>query len=380
MTTIPIRLSILGPALCVAALCFWSGVVRAGTVVIGQVTPLSGLKAGDGRAYSAGIQMYFGHINKSGGINGSTLVLVSKDDAGHPEQTVAATRKLLAEERPALLTGYIGGSGLSQLQESGLLMKERIALVGYRSGTFVPNSSPMFNVRAELRDEVAKIADHLAMVGNTRLGLLYAEGSDASALLANVEQAIRMHGATLVAKAAFVAGTLRVDEAVKTLRAANPQAILLIADGLASSAFIEAYRLEGGDARIFATSEADLEQMSKRLSEEHMQGVVIAQVVPNPYRVASKLSKEFREVYALRGDASIPVSFAMMEGYVAAKVIAEAVRRTGGRPTRENLVSALESIEGLDLGGYTVGYRGGHRGGSRFVELSIISATGRIRQ
>jgi len=111
-----------------------------------------------------------------------------------------------------------------------------------------------------------------------------------------------------------------------------------------------------------------------------MQGISIAQVTPNPYRPSSKLSKEFREVQAKSGDPDVPVSYAMMEGYITAKVIAEATRRAGARPTRENLAAALDSIDSLDLGGYTVGYRPGQRGGSRFVELSIVSATGRIRQ
>lgn len=372
---------LLGATLCAGAfVCVMPGTAAAAPVVIGQVAPLTGLKANDGRSYSAGIQMYFNHVNKAGGLNGNTLVLVRKDDAGRADQTVAATQQLLAEERPVLLTGYMGNANLSQLQQSGVLAKEKIPLVGYRGATFVPSSPLVYNVRAELREEIGKIAEHLATVGVTRLGLLYEDGPDAAALLSSTEQAIRKSGATLVEKGSYPAGTMRVEEATRALLAANPQAILLITSGAAASAFIENYRLEGGTARIFASSEVDLEQMSKRLSEEHMQGVSIAQVTPNPYRVISRLSKEFREVYAASGDASIPVSYAMMEGYIAAKVIAEAVRRAGARPTRDGLVAALDSIDGLDLGGFLVSYRAGQRSGSRFVELSIISASGRIRQ
>ncbi|MCU7370104.1 ABC transporter substrate-binding protein [Paucibacter sp. O1-1] len=381
LSTVVIHRWLPAAALCIGILgSVVPGASRAAPVVIGQVAPLTGIKAGDGRGYSAGIQMYFDHVNKAGGINGNTLVLVRKDDAGRADQTVAATRQLLVEHRPVLLTGFMGSSNLSQLQQSGLLDKERIALVGYRGATFVPNSPLMYNVRAELREEIGKITQHLSTVGVTRLGLLYEDGPDAAALLASTQQAIREHGATLVEKASYPAGTMRADGAIRILLAGNPQAILLVASGAAASSFIENYRIEGGTARIFASSEVDLEQMSKRLSEEHMQGVSIAQVTPNPYRVVSRLSKEFREIYAASGDASVPVSYAMMEGYIAAKVIAEAVRRAGGRPTREGLAAALDRMDGFDLGGYLIGYRAGQRSGSRFVELSIISASGRIRQ
>ena len=58
----------------------------------------------------------------------------------------------------------------------------------------------------------------------------------------------------------------------------------------------------------------------------------------------------------------------------------EAVRRQGPKPTREGIAAALDTMDSYDLGGYVVGFRPGMRTGSRFVELSIVSASGRIRQ
>ena len=42
--------------------------------------------------------------------------------------------------------------------------------------------------------------------------------------------------------------------------------------------------------------------------------------------------------------------------------------------------ATLDAMENYDLGGYAVGYRPNLRSGSRFVELSIITGSGRIRQ
>ena len=63
----------------------------------------------------------------------------------------------------------------------------------------------------------------------------------------------------------------------------------------------------------------------------------------------------------------------MIEGYIAAKVIVEAVRRLKGKPTREGMIVALNSIDNYDLGGYVVGFKVGALAGSKFVELSIIA-------
>jgi hypothetical protein len=51
----------------------------------------------------------------------------------------------------------------------------------------------------------------------------------------------------------------------------------------------------------------------------------------------------------------------------------------GAQASREAFVTALDSIDAYDLGGYRIGYRNGQHQGSRFVDMTILSATGRVR-
>lgn len=103
---------------------------------------------------------------------------------------------------------------------------------------------------------------------------------------------------------------------------------------------------------MFAHSGADIEQLSKRLAEEHTQGIAIAQVTPNPYKISTRLTKEFQDAIAKAGSLEAPVSYAMLEGYIAARVIVEAVRRMGAKPDRDQFPKVLETIDGFDMGGY----------------------------
>jgi ABC-type branched-subunit amino acid transport system substrate-binding protein len=231
-----------------------------------------------------------------------------------------------------------------------------------------------------LRDEINKLTAHLTTIGITRLGLFYEEGPGASALMAAVDESAKKGRATVDAKASYPAGTTRVSAAVGKFVTAAPQAIITIASGAAAASFIEQYRASGGKALLFAHSGADIEQLAKRLTEEQMQGVAIAQVVPSPYKVASRLSKELVDAVAMNDRLEAPLSYALMEGYIAARVIVEAVRRQGARPNREGMVSALETMDSYNLGGYIVGFRPGMRTGSKLVELSIITGAGKIRQ
>ncbi|HVZ45832.1 MAG TPA: ABC transporter substrate-binding protein [Ramlibacter sp.] len=350
-------------------------------IVVGQVAPLSGLDVNQGRAYSAGMQAYFDLVNRSGGIHGRSIALVVRDDAGRADETVAATRKLLAESKPVVLAGYFGARNLAELAKSGLLETDRIALVGYRTSEVQPDSALLYNVRAGLKDELEKIAEHLGTVAVTRLALLYEEGPGSAEMIAAMEDAVARNKSRLVATAGYEAGSTRVSAAVTKFMAANPQAVVVVASGSAAAAFIEQYRTAGGSAMLFANSAADVEQLSRRLGDEQLQGVAIAQVTPSPYRVSSRIAKELVDLAAKNPDLTQHMSFATIEGFIAAKVIVEAMRRAGSRTlTREAFISGLNSLDRLDLGGYAVSYRGGNRTGSRFVELSIVSSTGRIRQ
>ena len=363
-----------------AALCAGTALV-AQAWTVGQVAPMSGAEASQGRAYAQGMRLYFDQVNKAGGVQGQPVELTALDDVSHPEETVAKTRKLLSEAKPVVLAGYFGNRNLSALLESKVLDGSQFPLVGYQStDTRVLASPQLYSTRAGLVEQVAKISAHLSTVGITRLALVFEERPDAQELTALVTKVVSPSGAKLVTSA-MLKSKGGADNTVRELQAskASAQAILLVASSPATAAFVEAYRMDGGTAQVYATAEADIEQLAKRLPVEYMSGLSIAQVVPSPYKVSGKLNKEFRDATIAAGkNLQAPVSFAMMEGYVNAKVIVEAMRRS--QPvTPEKMSAALRSLESYDLGGYWVNFKPGQVG-SKYVDLSIVNAAGRVTQ
>ena len=106
--------------------------------------------------------------------------------------------------------------------------------------------------------------------------------------------------------------------------------------------------------------------------------MIVTQVFPNERSVAYGLTKEALELARAKG---LPgVSPAMMEGYAAAKVLVEGLRRAGPNPTGTRLRDALESIKNLDLGGLTLGYSPTDHSGMDFTDLAIIDASGKFRR
>ncbi|SOE06156.1 amino acid/amide ABC transporter substrate-binding protein, HAAT family [Variovorax sp. YR752] len=352
-------------------------------VLVAQVAPIRGLEARQGAGYAAGMRLAFEAANRRGGVNGHTFVLTTEDDGSRPESTVEQTRKLLTEKRPLVLAGYFGSQNLRELLAARLLEQQHIALVGYRTTDIAPAHAQLFNVRADIPSELAKLTNQLATVGVTKLGLLYEAGPGADAIVAAADQAAAQAKVRFLTRTSYASGnrsaSTSIADAVQVFTKAAPQAIILVVNGAPTAAFIEAYRLSGGTAQLFAYSGADIEQLSQRLGEDHLKGVVISQVTPNPYKSTSRLVREFTEAVAQQKPKESK-SYVMMEGYIAGRVIVEAVQRQGRTPTREGMIAVLNAMNDYDLGDYTIGFSGGARSGSRFVELSIVNSNGKVQQ
>ena len=69
-------------------------------------------------------------------------------------------------------------------------------------------------------------------------------------------------------------------------------------------------------------------------------------------------------------------NYTMLEGYIAARVLVEGLKRAGPNPSRERLVASLEDISDLDLGGYLVRFSKDNQNGSRFVDLGVVNRSG----
>jgi branched-chain amino acid transport system substrate-binding protein len=71
-------------------------------------------------------------------------------------------------------------------------------------------------------------------------------------------------------------------------------------------------------------------------------------------------------------------NFSSLEGFMAAKVMVEGLKRTGKEPTREKLVAALETLRDYDVGGFRVTYTPEDHYGSKFVDLTVIGQDGKF--
>ena len=115
---------------------------------------------------------------------------------------------------------------------------------------------------------------------------------------------------------------------------------------------------------------------AERIARLHARGIGISQVMPYPFNDTTPVVREYQRL--MQGVKSTNYSYYGIEAYITAKVMVEAIKRSGKDLTREKLVQTLEGMSNFDLGGFRVSFTANERAGSRFVDLTVVGSGGRV--
>lgn len=340
-----------------------------------QSAPFTGPAAQLGIQFNAGARLYFDRVNARG-LFTRPIELVKLDDGYEPDRCAENTRKLLAED-PLALFAYVGTpTSLAALPLATQAGTPFIAPYTGAMGLRQPFNRIAFHIRASYNDETALIVKQLATLGLRKIAVFYQNDAYGKAGLDGVRLALAAIDAKPMAIATVERNSLDVAGAVKTLIAAGPDAIVQISAYKSCAAFIKQAQAAGYGGTFFNVSFVGTQALSDELGK-HAAGVVVSQVVPSPYSSVKPIAREFNEAVK-RAGGDFQANFSSMEGYIAAKVVTEGLRRAGSRPTRESLTAALENLGSADMGGFGISLSPNDHAASKFAELSMLTADGRV--
>lgn len=347
-------------------------------LVLGQSAAFTGAAAQLGIQFHAGAKLYFDQLNAQGGVNQTQIELRQLDDGYEPDRCAENTSKLLADEVFALF-GYIGTP--TSVVALPLAIKAQTPFFAPFTGAMglrQPFNRMAFHMRASYNDETALIVRQLTHLGLKKIAVFYQNDAYGKAGLSGVNLALEAQSLKPVATATVERNSVDVAEAVKILNAAQPDAVVQISAYASCAAYIRAARKAGFGGSFYNVSFVGTQALADALGKEGA-GVAVTQVVPSPYSSARPLTREFLAMIAQGGNKVQP-NFSSMEGFMAAKLFTEGLRRGGsGRPTRNSLIEGLESIRDLSMGGFNVSFGPDNHVASKFVELSMLTGDGRIR-
>ena len=345
---------------------------------IGQFAALTGPAAELGKRMQMGIQAHFTAVNAAGGINGRKLTLVSRDDGYEPEKAAVAVKGLINDDQVFALVGSVGTP--TTLAAVPAINAAGIPLIGPFTGAQAlrePFNRNIFHVRASYFDETERIVQHLSTVGIKKFAVFYQNDSYGKAGLEGVVRALAKRDLKPVAAVTVERNSVDVTAALAEILKTNPEAVVQISAYKSCAALIKQSRAKSYSGQFFNVSFVGSKALADELGEASSAGVSISQVVPFPYTPSSMVVREYQQHMLEAGNKDF--DFSSIEGFLAAKVLTEGLRRAGGKNlSREGLITALESMRDFNMGGFTVNYGPKSHEGSGYTDLTTIGRGGKF--
>jgi branched-chain amino acid transport system substrate-binding protein len=373
------RRTVLAASMSAAALAAGSawGQAKGGPrkIVLGQSVPLTGAASEIGLAFAAGAKLYVDNFNGRKNGPGYAFELRQLDDGYDAAKASANAKKLLAEGADVLF-GFVG-TGSSEAGAEVAATQGAIFFAPFAAADNLRDAkhTNVFHVRPSLADEAFKMVRHCATLGQTRMALVGEDDAMGRAGLAAVQQALAEQKLQPLVASAFVpVNSDKVDAAVATLFKAQPQAIIQVSLFNSTAAFIRKMRKAGYAGSFLNFSVVGIDPLFTALGKE-IGGVVVSQVVPSPKSSATPIVKEY--LAAIDNSDQSP-SYESLEGFIAAKTLAEAVRRSGKNFDKASLQKTMASMTDYDIGGFRINLRAGVRDSVRAIDLVTITPDGKI--
>jgi ABC-type branched-subunit amino acid transport system substrate-binding protein len=275
----------------------------------------------------------------------------------------------------------VGSAQFNQVLKEGVVEKVDYPILGVIPGVESfrePLRRNLFHFRAGDFDQIQKMIELTTSVGQNKIGVLATDNPNGEQVAAFMTEQLAKKNLKLAALQKYVIGP-KIDWApiVKGFQQSQPDVIVLVGPPFATAAFIKEAKSASLGASLYGLSYTDFRLTAKVAGNQGARGVAIAQVFPNPANRVVPIIKEFRNDFEKYSKVQGVPSHFNLEGYLAAKILVEAVRRSKDA-SGPGVIRGLEMLKDWDMGGYVVDFSPSKHNGSRFVDMSIISGSGEL--
>lgn len=368
-------------------LFLWAcGPAKAADVVFAQIASESNpASKANAQGLTLGIHACFDALNAKGGVNGHQLKLEVHDDGLQAPKMVELTGQLI--DNPAIvgLLGFLNTAGMNALAKENTFGKNSIALIAPLQGDKnIVGAENVFPLRSGYADEIDVLLKEAKGWGKDTIAIVNMNIAFGPSLAEAAQKRATDMGLKVVARAVLDASpdgrAASVSAAVKSISAAHPKAILLLATGAPAFEFVKAVRaVPEGLTQIYGLSVLLHVELVSAAGVEKARGIVLSQATPYPFTSSKAVITEYQNAMKTYAPKAA-LSFSSLEGFMGAKIAAEAVRRSGASPSREKILAALNTMGEYNLGGLSVNYSAQSRKGWGGVDLTIISASGNLQK
>ena len=328
--------------------------VTSDAILFGQAAALEGPSSALGQGMRQGILAAFAEINAKGGVYGRKLHLVSRDDGYDPDRSVVQTTKLIEEDNIFALIGAVGTP--TAIATVPVSSARNVPFIGPFTGAEflrAPELRSVVNIRASYSAEAEAWVKHLTEdLHFTNIAIFYQDDSFGRDGLAGVRRALEKRGMELTAEGTFERNTKFVSSALRIIKRAEPQAVVMIGTYGPCAEFIKLARKAGFHPTFVNVSFVGANALARELGAAG-EGVVVSQVVPFPWDTSLKVIADYQAAQKAL-DPTLSPGFVSLEGYLSGRLTVAALELAGPHPTRAGLLRTINEVGRFDISGSVI--------------------------
>jgi branched-chain amino acid transport system substrate-binding protein len=320
-------------------------------ILFGQAAALAGPSSALGQGMRQGILAAFNEINAKGGVHGRKLELISRDDGYDPDRSAVQTTELIEQDKVFALIGAVGTPTTAATVPIAQAMG--VPFIGPFSGAAflrAPDLHNVVNIRASYAAEAEAWIKHLTEDLHVRsIAIFYQDDAFGRDGLAGVKAALNKRNMNLTAEGTFERNTRAVGSALRTLRRAEPEAVVMVGTYGPCAEFIKLAHRSGFNPIFVNISFVGASALAKDLGPEG-KGVIVSQVVPFPWDTSVKVVADYQA--AERSfDPALKPDFVSLEGYLSGRLVAAVLEMAGPDPTRAEMLRLINDVGRYDISG-----------------------------
>lgn len=353
--------------------------VHPDTILFGQAAALEGSSSALGQGMRQGILAAFTEINARGGVHGRKLKLISRDDGYDPDRSVAQTTRLIEEDKVFALIGAVGTP--TSVATVPISSAQNVPFIGPFTGAeFLrrPELRNVVNIRASYAAEAEAWIKHLTEdLHLKRIAIFYQDDSFGRDGLAAVEGALQKRGMELTAEGTYERNTKAVGSALRMLKRAEPQAVVMVGTYEPCAQLIKLAHKNGFNPVFVNISFVGASALAKELGRDG-KGVIVSQVVPFPWDTSVRVVADYQMAQKALDPTLMP-DFVSLEGYLAGRLAAAALRLAGPNPTRAEMLRVINDVGRFDISGTVIRFGPKTADSPAKVFLTVIQPDGTFK-
>jgi branched-chain amino acid transport system substrate-binding protein len=353
--------------------------VSSDRILFGQVAALEGRSSALGQGMRLGILAAFAEINAKGGVHGRKLELISRDDGYDPDRSVAQTIKLIEEDQVFALIGAVGTPTTTATVP--IAAAKNVPFIGPFTGAAflrAPDLHNVVNIRASYAAEAEAWIKHLTEHLHVKsIAIFYQDDSFGRDGLAGVKLALEKRRMELTAEGTFERNTKAVGSALRTLKRAEPEAVVMVGTYGPCAEFIKLAHKSGFNPIFVNISFVGANALAQELGPEG-QGVIISQVVPFPWDSSVKVVADYQAAEKAL-DPNLKPEFVSLEGYLSGRLVASVLEETGPNPTRADMLRVINDVGRFDISGTIMTFGPKMHDAPAKVFLTVIQPDGTFK-